>query len=567
VTAGNAGATDECVTGEFCILQRAKRHVYEESSGSVTILQFHCGTVGRVFHFVLERAPTRLPGGTRMGKRGRVLPFAGPEPRGKAEPALAPAQAAPSAAPAPAPENRPPPAPLPRRVPGNSRSKPGNWKPRGGPPPGFPPPATPNPNMRPDPDRVIEPGASSPEPPDQRGSARPEPPEPDVGARQETPTAPAGGLAAPGIAAAGPARPDSELPVPAPQPRPVDGDPGEPVTGPIVLRPRSETERRAAQPVAAGADSDVAPSWGAVVGTTVRLWAQRRRTRWRVAAAIVVALVVFAAGGLTVALLRKGSAAGSAGGSSSSSASLGAVHAAAVARQQAAVWVAAQVSHSAVVSCDPAMCAALQAKGFPAGDLMALGPGTDDPLGSAVIVATAAVRSLFGSRLTTVYAPTMIAGFGSGSARVDVRVYAAGGAPAYLAALKADEQSRVSVGRQLLRNSRVSVTAVARLQLASGQVDSRLLITIATLSHQGPVGVVAFGDSGPGASPGAPLREADLVAPAQAKSGYLNSMMSLLRAQQQPYLANSVTLVRLADGQQAVRIEFASPSPLGLLSG
>ncbi len=358
--------------------------------------------------------------------------------------------------------------------------------------------------------------------------------------------------------------------MPAPQPWPAGGDPDEPVTGPIVLRPRPETERRAAQTLAARPDSAVTPSWGAVVGTTVRLWAQRRRTRWRVAAAIVVAVVVFAAGALTVALVRKGgqgSAGGSASGRPSSSANLGVVQAAAAARRQAAAWVAAQVSHTAVVSCDPAVCAALQARGFPAGDLMTLGPGTNNPLGSAVIVATAAVRSLFGSRLTTVYAPTVIASFGSGTARIDVRVYAAGGAPEYEAALKADEQSRVSVGRQLLRNSRVSVTAAARQQLASGQVDSRLLITIATLSHQSPVSVVAFGDSGPGASPGASLREAELVAPGGAKSGYLNSMISLLRAQQQPYLANSVTLVHLANGQQAVRIEFAAPSPLGLLSG
>jgi hypothetical protein len=299
----------------------------------------------------------------------------------------------------------------------------------------------------------------------------------------------------------------------------------------------------------------------------VRLWVERRRTRFRVAAAIVVALVVFAAGGLTVALLRKGNAASPAGGRPSPAANLGAVNAAAAARQDAAAWVAAQVSHSAVVSCDPAMCAALQAKGFPAGDLMTLGPGTSDPLGSAVIVATAAVRSLFGSRLTSVYAPTVIASFGSGAAQIDIRVYAAGGASSYLPALKADEQSRITVGRQLLRNPRVSAAPAAAQQLVTGQVDSRLLITIATLSGQGPVSIAAFGDSGPGASPGAPLREAELATPAKAKSGYLASIITLLRAQQQPYLANSVTLVHLTNGQQVVRIVFAAPSPLGLLSG
>jgi hypothetical protein len=363
-----------------------------------------------------------------------------------------------------------------------------------------------------------------------------------------------------------PAGPGSEPAVPAPQRGPERSEPDEPVTGPIVLRPGSEIERQAAHPVAARAGSDIPPSWGAVASTTLRLWVQRRRTRWRVAVAIVVALVVFAAGGLTVALLRKSGAA-SGSGRTSSTPSVGAVQAASAARQQAAAWIAAQVGHSAVVSCDPAMCAALQARGFPVGDLMTLGPGTSDPLGSAVIVATAAVRSLFGSRLTTVYAPTMIASFGSGSAQIEIRVYAAGGAASYLAALKADAASRVTVGRQLLRNSRITVSPTARPQLATGQVDSRLLITIATLSGQGPVSVVAFGDSGPGASPGAPLREAELAAPPRAKSGYLHSMILLLQAQQQPYLANSVTLVRLANGQQAVRIEFAAPSPLGLLSG
>jgi hypothetical protein len=219
------------------------------------------------------------------------------------------------------------------------------------------------------------------------------------------------------------------------------------------------------------------------------------------------------------------------------------------------------------VSCDPAMCAALQAKGFPAGDLMTLGPAASDPLGSAVIVATAAIRSEFGSRLTSVYAPTVIASFGSGSAQIDVRVYAAGGAAAYLAALRADELSRRSDGSQLLRNSRVSAAPAARQQLAAGQVDSRLLSTIATLAGQGPVSILAFGDSGHGASPGVPLRLAELTSPPGAKSGYLQSVVALLRAQQEPYLANSVTLARLANGQEVVRVEFAAPSPLGLLSG
>ena len=164
-------------------------------------------------------------------------------------------------------------------------------------------------------------------------------------------------------------------------------------------------------------------------------------------------------------------------------------------------------------------------------------------------------------------APTVIASFGSGSARVDVRVYAAGGAAAYLAALRADKQVRQSLGGVLLRNSRVSATPAARAQLAAGQVDTRLLAILATLCGQGPVSIVAFGDSGPGASSGIPLRAAELASPPGAKAGYLPSTLALLHAQQPPYLANSATLARLSDGLQVVRIEFAAPSPLGLLSG
>jgi hypothetical protein len=406
---------------------------------------------------------------------------------------------------------------------------------------------------QPDPDRVIEPETSRPEPPG----------EPVTGSSAPRPEPSADPVTGPMVL-----RPPSH---PARPSRPAHpSHPAQPPEPSQALEPaQSPQASPAVQQVGPRAGSDVMPSWGSVVATTMRLWVERRRTWWRAAAALVVAFVVFAAGGLTVTLLRNAGpkSATNDSGAGSGSPGLGPVQAAATARQQAATWVAAEVSHSAVVSCDPAMCAALQAKGFPAGDLMTLGPAARDPLGSAVIVATAAIRSEFGSRLTSVYAPTVIASFGSGSAQIDVRVYAAGGAAAYLAALRADELSRHSAGSQLLHNSRVIAAPAARQQLAAGQVDSRLLITIATLAGQGPVSILTFGDSGHEASPGVPLRLAELASPPGAKSGYLQSVVTLLRGQREPYLANSVTLARLANGQEVVRIEFAAPSPLGLLSG
>ena len=67
----------------------------------------------------------------------------------------------------------------------------------------------------------------------------------------------------------------------------------------------------------------------------------------------------------------------------------------------------------------------------PSGNLpWCLGPGAGDPLGSDVVLGTAAVRGLFGSRLAAVYAPEVLAGFGTGPARIDVRIVAPDGSAA-----------------------------------------------------------------------------------------------------------------------------------------
>jgi hypothetical protein len=161
----------------------------------------------------------------------------------------------------------------------------------------------------------------------------------------------------------------------------------------------------------------------------------------------------------------------------------------------------------------------------------------------------------------------VIASFGSGSALIDVRAYAAGGGAAYLAALRSDGAARQRVGRLLAGNTRVSAPAAARRQLEAGQVDSRLLVTIAALSHQGQVRIVAFGDSAPRADAGMPLREVEIASPPGAKNGYLQSVLALLLAQRQPFLASTAKLTFLVTGQEVVQVVFDAPSPLGLLSG
>jgi hypothetical protein len=305
-----------------------------------------------------------------------------------------------------------------------------------------------------------------------------------------------------------------------------------------------------------------------VLVTTVSLWSQRRlgrlwpgQARWRLALVATLVAVAFAAGAATVAL----SGGGGPGGQAAGQPALAAV---AAARQQAAAWVAGQVSADAIVACDPAMCAVLQARGVPAGRLLVLAPGRADPLGSDLVVATAAVRSQFGARLAAVYAPVTLAAFGSGAARIDVRVVAADGAAAYQAQLAADVQARQAAGAILLHNHHIQVVGAAGAELAGGRVDARLLVTLAALAALHQVNIVSFGGAGPGASAGVPLRSAEITVAAPrgaARRASLQSLLAFFRAQRPPYLPPSVETLPATPGRAVLQIGYRVPCPLGLL--
>jgi hypothetical protein len=319
------------------------------------------------------------------------------------------------------------------------------------------------------------------------------------------------------------------------------------------------------------------PSWAAVLATTVRLWAGRRirrvwaaQTRWRIVIMAALVAVIFVASAASVTLSGSGrnrQATGHPGGGAA--AGTGTLAAAAAARQQAAAWVAGQASADAVVACDPAMCAALQSRGVPAGQLLVLAPAGADPLGSDLVVATSVVRSQFGARLAAVYAPVTLAAFGSGTARVEVRAMAPDGAAAYQAQLAADVRARKAGGTLLLHNQRIQAAAGARAALASGEVDARLLVTLATLAALHPLDITGFAAPAPGASAGVPLRTAYITgaaAPGGHRPVSLRSLRAVLLAQRPPYLPASVQAVQISPGRVVLRVTYPVPSPLGLLA-
>jgi len=275
--------------------------------------------------------------------------------------------------------------------------------------------------------------------------------------------------------------------------------------------------------------------------------------RWK-AIGVILAVVLFSAGSLAFVLTRHAATATRDGSRIRASAEV-----------RAASWVVGQVSPVATISCDQVMCQVLEKRGVPAASLLELRTGQANPLRSRVLVSTAAVRRLIGSEAVTADAPAVIASFGSGSMRIDVREIAQRGAAAYFSALSKDIQERKAAGTSLLANPRITVSATASRQLAAGQVDSRLQVVIAGLAALQPVSIVAFGDRGPGASPGIPFRGAYLAGTGRTAAAQVQSMSAFLHGQPGPYTAAYIHPERLAGGRNVLLIEFAAPSPPGLL--
>jgi hypothetical protein len=238
----------------------------------------------------------------------------------------------------------------------------------------------------------------------------------------------------------------------------------------------------------------------------------------------------------------------------------------AAARTQAVTWILQQVSRAAVVSCDPQVCTDLVSRGFPSADLLTLGPMSPDPLGSDLVISTAAIRAQFGGRLASVYAPAIIASFGSGNARIDIRLVFPGGTASYRAVEQAAPRARKAADAQLLANGQIAVSVTARAQLLSGDIDPRLPMLLASMAASHPVRIVDFVNQSPGGGPASLLRSVDLAAADGAAyltgAAYLGWMQAFIDAQTAQYLPAWVQRVTLRTGQAVLRIGYGAPSPL-----
>src|SRR5215468_8286197 len=290
----------------------------------------------------------------------------------------------------------------------------------------------------------------------------------------------------------------------------------------------------------------------------------RARWRWRTAAALTSVLLVAGAGAVALILAQRGAPpeppAGRHDGTSRQLA------AAAAARAGAITWILHQVSRAAVVACDSQVCANLVSRGFPSANLLTLGPLSTDPLGSSLVVATPAIRAQYGSRLASVYAPAVIASFGSGTARIDILLVFHGGTARYRAVQHAALHARKTADAQLLTNRRITFSRTARAQLLSGNIDPRLPMLIAAMAAHLPVRIVDFDGWSPGGGPASLRRSVDLAAIDGAahltSAAYLSWMQAFIDAQRAQYRPAWARQVTLSPGKSVLRIEYGAPSPL-----
>ena len=236
------------------------------------------------------------------------------------------------------------------------------------------------------------------------------------------------------------------------------------------------------------------------------------------------------------------------------------------ARAQAVTWIVQQASRADIVACDPLVCQDLIKKGFPYASVLQLGNGSNDPLGSTLVVATASIEAQYGSRLTSVYAPVILASFGTGEARINIRWLYPGGNAKYQSDLRTDLSVRKTAEAQLLTNNQITFSPTARAQLLSGDIDPRLPQLLALMAGIHPVDIVAFVDQSPGGGPASLMRAVDLATvdskAHMTPTAYLGWIKGFIQTQRSQYLPVWERQATPGTGQAVLQIAYGAPSPL-----
>jgi hypothetical protein len=237
-------------------------------------------------------------------------------------------------------------------------------------------------------------------------------------------------------------------------------------------------------------------------------------------------------------------------------------------RARAVTWVVGQVSPSTVVSCDPQTCAGLVEHGYPKASVRPLGPTSNYPKDSSVVIETTSVQHIFGTSLAVKWAPEILDSIGSGSAQVTIRVIAPDGSAAYQRQLQTDLAQRKQYGAALIGSRQIGTPKPVSTQLAAGQVDTRLLFAILAMGSTYRISVVDFGSIANDPSSALPLRYADLAEHVPAAhltdAAYVRDLLSVLKTLEGPFRPLWTKTLSLPNREVVLRIAYSAPSPLNL---
>lgn len=222
---------------------------------------------------------------------------------------------------------------------------------------------------------------------------------------------------------------------------------------------------------------------------------------------------------------------------------------------QVAAWIDTQLLPDAIVEVDPVTRVQLVRDGLDPTRLRTAGQNGSD----------AEFRLV---PLDTMTELPLLASFGSGPNALGVRMVVADPA-AFAEAQAADRVARSQFGAALATNPNLVLGPSAAAELTAGEVDSRLMVSLAAASASARVAIAEFTPSAGAPDEGYVFREVTLtditdLDPSVGASGTspaaLRWLAQFFQTQQPPYQPLFVV-----EAARSLTVGYAAPSPLGLL--
>jgi hypothetical protein len=165
-----------------------------------------------------------------------------------------------------------------------------------------------------------------------------------------------------------------------------------------------------------------------------------------------------------------------------------------------------------------------------------------------------------------------VAVFDEDGTRVEVR-QVLNGTPAQVASgLETEHTELVAAAKDIIASKRIELSPAATAELTGGDVDSRVVLALATLSERHLVSVADFPNDAAGTAAGAPARSMVIDAldgkPLATGSAAVTDTTGIFDAEVAPYRPMSLELIDAQAGATSpdMVMTFDAPGPLGLIA-